>query len=644
LASSSQDNRGSDAASVGLQWCQDSLGFLMVAMPVAWVLDLPRQVGLLLNVEQFVAVVLGVAVVLAFLVYRIDGSRGRKPPLYDIALAAIGGTSCLYVAITFQSLATEYPYRPVLAITVALALVVPTLEALRRAVGWGLTLVVLLFFCYGLFGSHLGGWVQAPRTNAHTLITFIAFDSEAMLGRALVIAATVIACFMLFGQVFIAAGGGGFITDLASGLMKGRRGGAAKIAILASSLFGTISGSAVSNVMSTGTVTIPLMRSSGFSRPISAGIEAAASTGGQLMPPVMGAAAFLMAEFLAVPYRDIIVAALVPALLYYFALFVQADLLAARIPKEVNTSDIDVGIRTVLRRGLIFALPLVLLVVVQLQSPYTPEFGALVGLVATVGVGLLFGYRDKRLNLRILLRSIVETGRNLVDIVLVCAAAGVVIGIVNRTGLGFSLTLGLSSMSGDNLIPLLLLTAAICIVLGTGLPTSALYVLLAVLVAPALVDLGVEPLAAHLFVLYFGLMSMITPPIAFAALAAAKVAKSGFGSTAWAAMRFGWSAYILPFVFATTPALLLSGSWIEIVVAIVATMAGIWLISAGGAGYLNRQFGYRDRLFALAAGSLLVFPQHETIHGIALNLLGCVMAGFLLMPWDRIRATLRAPK
>jgi len=359
------------------------------------------------------------------------------------------------------------------------------------------------------------------------------------------------------------------------------------------------------------------------------------------MPPVMGAAAFLMAEFLAVPYTSIVIAALVPALLYYFALFVQADLLAARLPTDAATPAQAVGGRPDLRKGLILVVPLLLMVTVQLRSPYTPQFGALVGLAAATLIGFLFGYRGTRLDPRRLLTSIIETGWKLVDIVLVCAAAGVIIGIVNRTGVGFSMTLGLASMGDGQLLPLLMLTAAICIVLGTGLPTAALYVLLAVLVAPMLVQLGVEPMAAHLFVFYFGLMSMITPPVGFAALAAANVAQAKFGRTAWAAVRFGWSAYILPFLFVTTPALLLSGNWIEIVVAIPTTMAGVWLISAAGAGYLNRPLDYRYRVLALIAGALLVYPQHGSWIGILVNLLGGTLGVWLVAPWRHGRFAFR---
>jgi TRAP transporter 4TM/12TM fusion protein len=376
----------------------------------------------------------------------------------------------------------------------------------------------------------------------------MALDSNGILGIPMSVASTVVVAFILFGTLLAITGGSRFFTDAAMVGMGRYRGGSMKIAVLASGLFGSISGSAVANVVGTGVVTIPMIKRDGYPAHKAAAIEAVASTGGQLMPPVMGAAAFLMAEFLAVPYGDIVLAALVPALLYYVALFIQADLEAARLGiRAVPGSEIPAA-RGVLG-GLHFLAAFAALIYALFTLRWQPERAALLAAAVLILTSLALGYQGARPGFRRLLGSIATTGHAVLEIILISAASGIVIGVLNVTGLSFNLTYALVQVGGGSAILLLALSAIVCIVLGMGLPTLGVYVLLAALVAPALIQVGIEPIGAHLYVLYFGMMSMITPPIALAAFAAASIAHAPAMATGWAAMRFGWSAYVIPVLF-----------------------------------------------------------------------------------------------
>jgi TRAP transporter 4TM/12TM fusion protein len=427
------------------------------------------------------------------------------------------------------------------------------------------------------------------------------------------------------------SGGSRLFTEAATLGMGRFRGGSMKIAVLASGLFGSISGSAVANVVGTGVVTIPMIKRAGYQPHRAAAIEAVASTGGQLMPPVMGASAFLMAEFLAMPYSNIVLAALVPALLYYLALFMQADLEAARLGiKAIPKKDMPEPRKVLL--GVHFSLAFAVLIYLLFWKGYQAERAALWAAGVLVISAWLFGYQGVRLRLRQLYGAFANAGHAVVEILLISAASGVVIGVLNVTGLSFNLTYLLVQIGGGNVFALLGLSAVVCIILGMGLPTLGVYVLLAALVAPALIEVGIHPIAAHLFVLYFGMMSMITPPIALAAFAAATIAKAPAMATGWAAVRFGWLAYLIPLLFVFSPSLLLIGAADDIVIAVITAVFGVWFVSVAMAGFLVRALGLAIRLAFAAAGLLSLIPasafpaagQTDTI-GV---LLGVGLAGY----------------
>jgi len=605
---------------------------LLTLGSIGWALQFYRKVlGLLLFNEQFLAGMLALGLALVYLSQPARPGQPRPSvPWYDWILAALSLGVGLYIAVKFPTLSEEVTSRPMDGLIVAFIAVLLVIEALRRTTGWALVIVVLVFLGYALVGHLVPGDLAGRPVKVTQLAYYLVWDPGSLLGTPLVVATTIVIAFVFFGQLLFISGGSAFFTDLSLALMGRYRGGSAKIAITASSLFGMISGSAVSNVTSTGVITIPLMRQGGYPPHVAGAIEAVSSTGGQLMPPVMGAAAFLMAEFLQVPYRDVVIAAAIPALLYYFALFIQADLLAGRIGiTRVEESRIP-ALAGVLKRGWHFILPFVVLIYTLFWLNWSPEASALAGAVVLVIFGFLIGYDGKKLDLRLLIDSFRSTGMASLDLLMITAAAGFIIAVLNITGLGFSLTLVLVKLGGDSLFVLLILSALVCIVLGMGMPTVGVYVLLAALVAPAMVKVGVSPMAAHMFVMYFGMMSMITPPVALAAFAAASLAQTDPMKTGWAAVRFGWIAYIIPFLFVRAPSLLFEGTTTDVAIAIATAFMGVWLICAAFAGYCTRPLDVLTRIGFGIAGLLLFIPAGAMPEGHLTDIAGFGLGIILL--------------
>jgi TRAP transporter 4TM/12TM fusion protein len=371
-----------------------------------------------------------------------------------------------------------------------------------------------------------------------------------------------------------------------------------------------ISGSAVSNVASIGPLTIPMMMRTGYPPRIAGAIEAVGSTGGQLMPPVMGAAAFLMAEFLELPYAEVAISAAIPAVLYYLALYWQVDLMAAKGGLTALTEELPRP-GQVLKQGWHFILPLAALVFMLFYRTSAPELAAIVATLAIYAVGMLRGYRGRRLTPMDLLRTLASSGRTSADLFMTLAAAGFVIGVLNISGLGFALTLWLISLAGHSLAVLLFIAAGVGLVLGMGMPTTAVYVLLAVLAAPSLVEAGVMKLAAHMFILYFGMLSMITPPVALAAFAAANISKAGPMETGWAAVRIGWAKFVLPFMFVLSPTLLMKGPAFGIVFDTATALLGVYLATCGMLGYFRRPLSLPLRAALCVAGFAAIIPDSQ---------------------------------
>jgi TRAP transporter 4TM/12TM fusion protein len=607
-----------------------ALAAALTVLAAAWSLNLPRSLGWGFYPQQFFAAILALTLPVAYLVLpaRRGTVRGAVP-WYDAVAGLLGFAAAGYIAVRYPNLVNEIFFTPPDAVVPGLVIVFLLLEALRRSTGWTLVIIVVAFILYALLGDVLPGRLSARTQDWNRLAGYFAFDINGILGIPMSVASTIVVAFIFFGQLLKATGGSGFFTDAALVSMGRYRGGSMKIAVVASALFGSISGSAVANVAATGVVTIPMIKRSGYPAHKAAAIEAVASTGGQLMPPVMGAAAFLMAEFLQVPYADVVLAALVPGLLYYVALFIQADLEAGRMGiARVAPADIP-EIRHVYR-GSHFILAFALLIYGLFVLHWQPEKAALAAALSVVVTGLLFGYQGRRPGLAEIAGAVAGTGFAVVEIILISAAAGMVIAVLNVTGLSFSLTYSLVNLGAGNPVILLALAALVCVVLGMGLPTLGVYVLLAALVAPALIEIGIEPMGAHLYVLYFGMMSMITPPVAIAAFAAAGIAGASAMRTGLAAMRFGWIAYVVPVLFVVSPSLLLIGEPQAVAVAVATATMGVWLVSIALAGYFTRALaGPMRALFALA-GLLALIPAGAFPQAAWTDIAGATIGGALI--------------
>ena len=574
------------------------LAAIIVFVSLTWALQLPSRIfNLALHGPQFISVVLAAASAIVYLTCPAFASKravqsdsavrlSPTPTLLDVALALFSFTIFLYVSVRYESLLFDIPYRTNELLFISVSAIVLLLEALRRSAGLPLFLIVLCFLVYAAVGHLFGGSLSTREVPLERLVIYLALDLSALFGSPVQIGMSVVVLYILLGQILLKAGGGTFFTDVAMASVGNRRGGPAKAAIVGSALFGSISGSAVSNVTSTGIITIPLMRKAGYSRLRAGAIEAVASTGGQLTPPIMGAAAFLMAEFLSVPYSAVVVAAIFPALLYYFAMFIYAHLLAGR-DSIVKVDVTQQGVKQIIARGWHFVLPFVVLFVSLFYFRDSASVAALWASAALIIVGSLRSYGDSRLTLGQIWAGLVDTGKTVVALFMILAAAGFLIGALNISGLGFALTLALLGIAMDSMVVLLGVSALICIVLGMGMPTTGVYLLLATLIAPALVQAGVEPFAAHMFVLYFGLMSMITPPVAIAAFAASSISGATPMRTGLEAMKVGWVAYVIPFMFVFSPTLLMIGQPTAIIFDVVTAIVGVFLISVGGVGCIK---------------------------------------------------------
>jgi TRAP transporter 4TM/12TM fusion protein len=493
-----------------------------------------------------------------------------------------------------------------------------------------ITIIVVGFMALALMCHLLPGALTGNKIELDRLLYYLTWDSTAIVGMPLKIISTIVVAFIMFGQALSLTGGSSFFTDFSMVVMGKYRGGPAKIAIVASSLFGTISGSTVANVVATGVVTIPLMKQAGYRAHIAGAIEAAASTGGQLMPPVMGVAAFLMAEFLQVPYAEVCIAAIIPSLLYYGALFIEADLEAgrygiSRVPQEKIPPALPV-----IKNGWFFSVPFIVLIVTIFWFNYPIQESALFAGAIIVTFSLIVGYKGKRLRLYGLAEILKTTGINILQIFMIGAGAGIVIGVLNITGLGFGLTISLIQVAGGSLILLLILAAIVSIILGMGMPTGAVYILLATLVAPALIQMKIDPMAAHLFILYYGMMSMITPPVAIGAFAAASLSGADAMRTGYAAMRFGWTAFVVPFLYVFSGTLILRGNLTHILLDVTTAISGIWFVSGAVIGYTTRIVGMLYRALCGLAGFALLIPIGLFSGARYVNILGACLAVVLL--------------
>lgn len=589
--------------------CHLVLCVLLALMPVwgiLWILSVPDYFELGLVSEQSVTLVLGLGVGAAFLKYPY----GEKPGLLDLTLALVGCGVWIWASINIQDWYLEAAERPPKMWVPGIFAILSMMEGIRKAAGGVIAGIVWVILIYGFLGNHLPGVIEAEVFPPTKTLVYLYTDVNGIPGLVLRIVVELVLAFIIFGKMMDVSGAMRFVNDLSLGLMGHRRGGPAKVAVVASSAFGSISGSTVANIMSTGMVTIPMMKETGFQPKYAAAIEAVASNGGQIAPPVMGATAFIIAEFLEIPYGEVALAALLPAIIYFLVLFMQVDGVAVRfgikgIPKEQLPNAMKVLIS-----GWVYLVPLAALIYVLIGLGYR---AGLAGMYACGLLLVLMIVRNRRLpNRQEWHGFFIGGGENLVPLVMIAGGAGVIIGLMNSTGLGFQLSLALTDVAQSyGIFVMLLLTAFICIVLGMGMPTAAVYVVLVSIIAPALVEMKIPELAAHMFIFYYGLLSMLTPPVAVASMVAAQVAGSDMWRTGLIGLQLAVAAFLMPFLWAYNPALLGQGSWQEITyVTISCVVAGLLVGQMSmvmGRSILGTLSGFGFLLAAIIIGSSTIW-------------------------------------
>jgi TRAP transporter 4TM/12TM fusion protein len=555
------------------------------------------------------------ALTLVFLLYPLKAGGGWGWRIADAAMLLASWAFILHIFVNYQYLTNRIIYIDELTLldrVYAVVAIFIVLEATRRVLGWALPITALCFLVYATVFTN----VKLP-----VLMEQLYLSTEGIFGSTLGVSASYVMLFVLFGAFMEKSGTGKLFMDFALSITGHTAGGPGKVSVVSSSLFGTVSGSAVANVMVDGPLTIPLMKRTGFRPPFAAAVEATASTGGQIMPPVMGAAAFVMAEFMAVPYAQVALWAAIPAVLYYLAVFSAVHFEAKRhglhgVPK----SELPRLGRVMVERGHLF-IP-ILVIFVGLTLGYSAPLCALVGALICLPMALLKKATRQGITWRNVIEALDEGAKNTLSVAMACACAGIVIGCVTITGLGIVFTQVVVGLS-QNLLPLaLVLTAIAGIVLGMGMPTTPAYIVMVSLLVPALIKLGAIPPAAHMFAFYFAILSAITPPVALAVYAAASLAKADLWKSGWEAVRIGAAGFIVPFMFVFEPSLLMIGDWTTILNSVVTATVGTVCLAAGLFGYLVREARLWERVFLLGAAFLLIKP------GITTDLIG---AGLLIV-------------
>ena len=498
------------------------------------------------------------------------------------------------------------------------AMIILLMEATRRAVGWAMMFIALFFLAQTAFSDKLFWIFYGPPSSWFTMVDYLFMRENGMYSIPIMVMATYIFLFILFGAILVRSGAGRFFINVALALTGSKVGGPAKASVLSSCLMASVSGSAVANVVTTGSFTIPLMKRIGY-RPYFAGaVEACASSGGQIMPPVMGAAAFVIAEFLNVPYLKVALAGLFPALIYFFSIFVMVHFEARkRNLATVSKAELP-NLKYEIKRGGHLFLAIIVIVVLMMVG-YTPMLAAFWAIMSILILSSL--RKETRMTPTDMLSAFEEGARLAVSVSVACAAAGIIIGCVFVSGIGLKFTNVIVSLAGGNLWIALFLTMGSSMILGMGLTTTAVYITLAALVIPALIKMGVVPIAAHLFAFYFGLVSAITPPVALASFAAAGIAGSNPMQTGWCSLRLGIAKYMLPFVFVFAPGLLFVGTWDQIIMAIVGGFAGIYALTATTEGWIIAKIDWPLRILLALCAFLFFTPGlNMSISGLAIQL------------------------
>lgn len=566
------------------------------------------------------------ALVLIFFLRPFKKDKGIS--WLDVCISVLATIVGGYLFFESDALMMRMGIPTTLDIIAGAVLMLLVLEATRRVIGLAMPIIAGVFLLYGYFGYLAPAFIAHRGYSVERIVSQMSLGTEGIYGIPLGVSATYVVLFIIFAAFLSECGAGKFFLDISMALFGRFRGGPAKVSVMSSSLFGTVSGSAVANVMIDGWLTIPLMKKIGFKPHVAGAIEAVNSTGGQIVPPIMGAAAFIMAEMLGVPYIQICIAAVIPAILYYISLYFMIDFEALKSGiKGLPTADLP-NPKKVLIGGFFYLIPVAVLVYGLAVLKYTPMKCAIYAIASTILVS--YFKKSTRMNLIKIIKTLERGALSSLEVAMACACAGIIIGIFNLTGFGVRLSQILIQVSQGVPMALLLLTMVASLCLGMGLPTSACYVILAVLVAPAMVEMGFLPIAAHLFVFYFGIISAITPPVAVAAYAGAGLANASPGKTGFTAFRLAIAGFILPFMFVYGPELLMVGSWFSILKAFLTSTAGVFLLAAAVQGHFIRKAHPWERIVLFAAALCLIKP------GILTDLLG-LTGGLLVLGAQHLR-------
>jgi len=571
------------------------------------------------------AVHLTFAIVAVFLLYpgRKDLDKSRIP-WYDWILAAMSAIGTGYIVFFFNDIARRGAEVQPHEIWLGIMTILLVLEAGRRVVGKVLPTLSILFLLYCYFGRYMPFMFMHRGYSINRIIQHMYLTQEGIFGVALGVSSTFVFMFILFGAFLSKSGGARFFNELALAIAGHSPGGPAKVAIVASGLLGTINGSSVANVATTGAFTIPLMKKVGYKPEFAGAVEACASTGGQLMPPIMGAGAFIMSEFLGISYLRIAAAAIIPAALYYSALFVAVHIRARDKNLEGLARELLPDLKDVLKKDGHLVLPLVV-IIAMLLNKFTPLAAAFWGIISVVAVSMLRSHT--RMGLKDIFDALEEGARSALGVALACALVGFIVGTSSLTALGLTISNNIIDIARGYLFPTLLLSMVACLILGMGLPTTANYIVTSTMIAPALIKMGVLPLAAHMFVFYFGIMADLTPPVCLAAFTGAGIAGGNPSATGFTATRIALVAYLIPFSFIYTPVILLEGAaFTPLAILIIASVAGVVGIAAALQGWMFTRLNPAVRLFMLVISFAAFMPDYSLKVASTILIIGVILA------------------
>jgi TRAP transporter 4TM/12TM fusion protein len=561
---------------------------------------------------------LGFVILLAYWLYPAT-AKGRKDqlPWWDILLGLAFLGAAAYFVVNYEGLMSRSGAFNQMDLIVGAIGIILVIEACRRVVGWPIVIIAVCFILYAYFGASMPGFLMHRGYSVTRIISHLFYTTEGIIGMPIGVSATYIFLFILFGSFLDKTGIGQFFIDVANALAGWAAGGPAKVAVLTSALQGTISGSSVSNTVSTGSFTIPLMKSLGYKPEFAAAVEASASTGGQLMPPIMGAAAFLIAEAVGVPYTKVAIAAAIPAVLYFTSIWIMVDLEAKKLNLRGLPREELPKLGPLMRERGHLLIPLVVIIALMMMN-YTPTFAAMGGIISSIVAPYL--RKSTRIPFAEILSALVNGARNIIGVACACAVAGIIVGVVTLTGLGLKVGEGLVGLAGNSMIIALFFTMITSLILGMGVPTTANYLITSTIAAPIVMRLGVEPLAAHLFAFYFGILADITPPVALAAYAGSAIAKSNPFWTGVTATRLVLSAFLIPYIMVLNPSLILiNTNALQVVQIIFTSLVGLVGISACTSGYLMGRIKPWMRIVFLVGGVMLIDPSALTdLAGISL--------------------------